>query len=122
MRTLRLGAKRWLSACQLASSEAGATSKQGAVINIHRIFPESANFFMSRMAYCAAGGITSEDERAEIDQAYAIARKAIVDDDYAVTGEGHAGLCQLPEGTRLPIGRQEVGVQNFHRNVTKATA
>ena len=100
----------------------GSTSKEGAVINIHRIFPESADFFVSRMAYCAAGGITSEAQRAEIDKAYEVARKAIVEDDYAVTGEGHAGLCQLPEGTKLPIGRQEIGVQTFHRNVREATA
>jgi hypothetical protein len=34
-----------------------------------------------------------------------------------VTGESCLSLSSLPPGTKFPIGRQEIGVQNFHRNV-----
>ena len=73
--------------------------------------------FTSRLSFCAVGGIPSDEHRAEIDRAYQTARQALVNEDYSVTGESHVGLPTLPEGMTLPIGRQEIGVQNFHRNV-----
>ena len=53
------------------------------------------------------------------ERAYAVARAALVDEDYSVAAEAHAGLASLPEGTRLPVGRQEIGVWNFHHNVAR---
>ena len=67
------------------------------------------------------GGVLSEEHRADIDRAYDTSRAALVNEDYSVTGESHTGLAALPEGMTLPIGRQEVGVQNFHGNVRRLT-
>jgi carnitine monooxygenase subunit len=97
----------------------GSTSKSGTVINIHHIFPSSPGQFVSKMNYCSIGGVQGPEHRAEIDKAYEVTKVAIIQDDYAVTGEGHPGMLALPEGTRLPVGRQEIGVQNFHRNVRR---
>ena len=71
------------------------------------------------MNYCSIGGVQGPEHRAEIDKAYEVTKVAIIEDDYSVTGEGHKGLLALPEGTTLPVGRQEVGVQHFHRNVRR---
>jgi hypothetical protein len=100
----------------------GSTSLSGSVVNIHRIFPKSVDFFISKMAYCALGGLKSAEHRAEIGRAYEITKIAIIDDDYSVTGEGHPGLAALPPGAKFPIGRQEIGVQNFHRNIRRAVS
>ena len=95
----------------------GSTSPTGSTVNIHQIFPTSADHFYSILSYSAMGGIRSDEHRAEVDRAYATSRAALVNEDYSVAGEAHRGLPHLPAGMKLPIGRQEIGVQNFHRNV-----
>ena len=100
----------------------GSTSKSGTVINVHHIFPSSPEQFVSKMNYCSIGGVQGPEHQAEIDKAYEVTKVAIIQDDYSVTGEGHPGMLALPEGTTLPVGRQEVGVQNFHRNVRTYTS
>jgi nitrite reductase/ring-hydroxylating ferredoxin subunit len=95
----------------------GSTSPTGSTVNIHRIFPQSVNHFVSNMKFCAMNGVKSPEHLAEIDASYKIARSALVNDDYSVSAESHRGFPALPPGTKLPVGRQEIGVQNFHRNV-----
>lgn len=95
----------------------GSTGRSGLAVNLHQIFPESADHFVSKLTYCAIGGVRSDEHRAEIERAYRTSRAALVNEDYSVAAESHRGLPALPPGTRLPIGRLEIGVQNFHRNV-----
>jgi phenylpropionate dioxygenase-like ring-hydroxylating dioxygenase large terminal subunit len=97
----------------------GSTSLSGLTVNIHQIFPYAADHFVSKLSYCAIGGIKSEEHRSEIDGAYTKARAALVNEDYSVADEAHQGLLALSPGTKLPVGRQEIGVQNFHRNVAR---
>lgn len=99
----------------------GTTGKSGLTVNIHQIFPQRPDHFTSRLSFCAVGGVSSEEHRADIDRAYQTARAALVNEDYSVTGESHVGLAALPKGMTLPIGLQEVGVQNFHNNVRRFT-
>ncbi len=98
----------------------GSTSPKGSTVNIHRIFPQSADYFVSKMRFCTMGGVQSPEHQAEIDASYKVARTALVEDDYSVAGESHAGLQAMAPGTKMPIGRKEIGVQNFHRNVRDA--
>ncbi len=97
----------------------GSTSRSGLTVNIHRIFPSAADRFTSGLSYCAVGGVRSPEHRAEIDQAYTISTAALVNEDYSVAAESHAGIMALPEGTKLPVGRREIGVWNFHRNAAR---
>ena len=78
--------------------------------------------FTSSLSYCAVGGVSSPEHRAEIDRAYLVARAALVDEDYAVAAESHPGIAALPDGTKLPVGRREIGVWNFHRNIARLLA
>lgn len=100
----------------------GSTSRSGLTINVHRIFPSSADHFVSKLSYCAIGGLRSAEHRAEVDRAYETARAALVNEDYSVAEESHAGLRALPTGTTLPVGRREIGVWNFHGNVARYLA
>ena len=95
----------------------GSTSPTGSTVNVHQIFPQAPGKFISKLTYGAMGGVRSPEHRAEIEVAYTTSRSALINDDYSVTGESHPGLPALPAGTTLPVGRQEIGVQNFHRNV-----
>jgi phenylpropionate dioxygenase-like ring-hydroxylating dioxygenase large terminal subunit len=97
----------------------GSTSPKGLTVNIHQIFPQSVDHFVSKLSYCALGGIKSDEHHAEIDRAYQTARAALVNEDYSVAAESHIGLHALPPGRTLPVGRQEIGVQNFHRNARR---
>jgi len=97
----------------------GSTSRSGLTTNIHQIFPQSADHFTSKLSYCAIGGVKSKEHKSEIDLAYQTARAALVNEDYSVAAESHNGLSVLPAGTKLPVGRQEIGVWNFHRNVSQ---
>jgi phenylpropionate dioxygenase-like ring-hydroxylating dioxygenase large terminal subunit len=95
----------------------GSTSPSGSVVNVHQILPSAVGHFASRLTYCALGGVRSDQHRADIDRAYQTTRQALVNEDYSVVGESYWGFSALPAGTRLPTGRQEIGVQNFHHNV-----
>lgn len=97
----------------------GSTSASGLTINVHQIFPSAHDRFVSRLSYCALGGLKSPEHRAEVDAAYLRARSALVDEDYSVAAESHGGLLGLAPGTKLPVGRQEIGVQNFHANIAR---
>lgn len=97
----------------------GSTSPTGSTVNTHQIFPTAVDHFYSVLSYSAMGGVRSEEHRAEVDRAYNTSRSALVTEDYSVAAEAHKGLADLPEGMTLPIGRQEIGVQNFHRNVRR---
>lgn len=97
----------------------GSTSKTGLAVNVHQILPSAVGHFASRLSYCAVGGVQSAEHRAEIDAAYATTRQALVNEDYSVVGESFPGFSALPAGTKLPTGRQEIGVQNFHANVER---
>lgn len=100
----------------------GSTSRTGLTVNIHQIFPKSAERFISKLSFCAIGGIRDEEHRAEVDRSYQTARAALVTEDYSVAAEAHDGLAALPEGSTLPVGRQEIGVWNFHRNIERLAA
>lgn len=100
----------------------GSTSPTGSAANVHNIHPHAVGHFASHLSYIALGGVRSAEHKAEIDGAYARTRAALVDEDYSVAGESWSGFAALPPGTTMPVGRQEIGVQNFHENVLRYTA
>lgn len=95
----------------------GSTSPTGSTVNIHRIFPQSVDHFVSHMTFCAMNGIKSPEHSVEIENSYKTARAALVNEDYSVAAESHRGIPWLPSETEFPVGRQEIGVQNFHKNI-----
>jgi phenylpropionate dioxygenase-like ring-hydroxylating dioxygenase large terminal subunit len=98
----------------------GSVSRSGSLISIHRIFPQSAGELINQVTMYAPHGLKSPDHKAEIERSFDAIMGAVRDEDYSVTGEAYYGIFALPEGTQFPVGRQEVGTQNFHRNVMSA--
>ena len=99
----------------------GSTSATGSTVNMHNIFPKSVGSFESKLSYISLVGNRTPEQDKEVEQAYNTSRLALVNEDYSVVGESYAGLSALPKGTTMPVGQQEIGVQNFHRNVLNLT-
>lgn len=100
----------------------GSVSRSGSLVSIHRIFPKAVDQLILKVTMYAPHGVKSLEHRAEIETSFHAIMGAVRDEDYSVTGEAQWGLSSLPLGTKFPIGRQEIGTQNFHRNVTAAIA
>jgi len=81
------------------------------------MFPKSVSELTTKIALCAIKGVRSPEHLAEIEASFAKIMHATREEDYSVTGESYLALSALPANTRFPVGRQEIGVQNFHRNV-----
>ena len=95
----------------------GSVSRSGTLLTMHRLFPKSVSEMTTKVSLFAPGGQPSAEQQAEIDANFTAIMGAVKDEDYSVTGEAYMALSALPAGTRFPIGRQEIGTQNFHRNV-----
>jgi nitrite reductase/ring-hydroxylating ferredoxin subunit len=100
----------------------GSVSPSGSLISIHRIFPKAVDRLTMKVTMYAPHGLKSPDHRAEIEASFHAIMAAVRDEDYSVTGEAQWALKFLPHGTKFPVGRQEIGTQNFHRNVSAAVA
>lgn len=97
----------------------GSASQNGSLISIHRLFPQSVGELSTKVSVYAPYGVQSAEHMTDIENSFAAIKRAVRDEDYSVTGEGYAGFAALPPGTKFPIGRYEIGVQNFHRNVRR---
>jgi phenylpropionate dioxygenase-like ring-hydroxylating dioxygenase large terminal subunit len=97
----------------------GSVTQNGGLFSVSRLFPTAVGELVTKVAVYAPQGVKSPEHLADIEKAFASIRRAIRDEDYSVTGESWAGFSTLPPGTKLPIGRHEIGVQNFHHNVRK---
>lgn len=98
----------------------GSVTSSGSLVSIHRLFPHTVGELTTQLTMYAAHGVKSEAHRAEIEASYHSIMQAVREEDYSVTSEGYISLASLPKGTKFPVGRQEIGVQNFHRNVELA--
>lgn len=97
----------------------GSASPTGALISVHRLFPRAVGELATKIAIYAPPGAQTPGRLEEIKQTFEVLKRGVRDEDYAVTGESYAALGELPAGATFPIGRNEIGVQNFHHNVRK---
>lgn len=95
----------------------GSVSTSGGFISIHRVFPKSVGELVTKITVYAPYGVQSPEHQAEIERSFALAKFANEEEDYSVTGEAYPVLATLPPGTKFVTGRNEIGVQNFYRNV-----
>lgn len=98
----------------------GSVSRTGSLITMHRLFPRSVSDLTTKITLFAPNGKPSPDDLKEIETSFKSIMAAVVNEDYSVTGESYLALRNLPAGTKFPVGRQEIGTQNFHRNVESA--
>lgn len=98
----------------------GSVSPNGSSFTTHRLFPISVGEMYANVRMYGLNGIQSDEHRALMAAGFEKIKGAAADEDYAVTGESWAGLAALPQGAEFLLGRHEIGVQNFHRNVDRA--
>jgi phenylpropionate dioxygenase-like ring-hydroxylating dioxygenase large terminal subunit len=98
----------------------GSVSRTGSLITMHRLFPKSVGELTTKITLFAPNGQPSPEDLNDIDGNFKSIMAAVINEDYSVTGEAYLGLSTLPAGTKFPVGRQEIGTQNFHRNVEAA--
>jgi nitrite reductase/ring-hydroxylating ferredoxin subunit len=99
----------------------GSVSPSGSLVTMHRLFPGAVDDLTTKIAMYAPHGVKSPQHLAEIEGSFRSIMAAVKDEDYSVTGESYRALSALPAGTKFPVGRQEIGTQNFHRNVEALT-
>ena len=98
----------------------GSVSANGSSFTTHRLFPTSVGEMYANVRMYGLNGIQSPEHRAEMASNFEKIKGAAADEDYAVTGESWGALSALPEDARFLLGRHEIGVQNFHRNIALA--
>jgi hypothetical protein len=72
---------------------------------------------INRITIYAPHGVESPEHLAEIEASFESIKVAVNEEDYSVTGESYRALSALPAGTKFVFSRQEIGPQNFHRNL-----
>lgn len=100
----------------------GSVSSNGSSFTTHRLFPRSVGEMYANVRMYGLGGIRSPEHRAQIEGNFEKIKGAAEKEHYAVTGESWAGLKELPRDVRFLLGRQEIGVQKFHRNIARRLA
>jgi phenylpropionate dioxygenase-like ring-hydroxylating dioxygenase large terminal subunit len=98
----------------------GSVSANGSSFTTHRLFPASVGEMFSNVRMYATNGVQSPEHRAEIEANFEKIKGAAQDEDYSVTGESWQALSEMPAGSQFVLGRHEIGVQNFHRNIERA--
>jgi nitrite reductase/ring-hydroxylating ferredoxin subunit len=98
----------------------GSVSASGSSFTTHRLFPTAVGEMYSNVRMYALNGIQSPEHRAQMEANFDKIKGAAQDEDYSVTGESWQGLNELPTGTQFLLGKHEVGVQTFHRNIDAA--
>jgi nitrite reductase/ring-hydroxylating ferredoxin subunit len=94
----------------------------GAYFSVNQIFPLGVGRMKNRYGVYAPYGVRSPEHQADLKAAFDAGVLVLGEEDYSVTGESFPALAALPPDKTFPIGRNEVGVQNFHAHVRRALA
>ncbi len=95
----------------------GSVNKTGSSVTIHRLYPNGVGALTNKFMLCPFGGVRGPEHQKELEAIFEKIMFANREEDYSVTGESWSGLASLPKGATMPIGKLEIGVQNFHKNM-----
>jgi len=96
----------------------GSVAGGRSYIQIFRLFPGAeVGEMRCQFAVYAAQGEESESYRAEVAQAYDDTAYVVQNEDYATAARAWANLATAPAGFRVVLGRNEIALQDFQRNV-----
>jgi hypothetical protein len=92
----------------------------GAYFSINQIYPRGVGRMKTRYGVYAPYGVQSPEHQADLKRAFDAGVLVLGEEDYSVAGESFPTFDTLPAGKTFPIGRNEIGVQNFHHHVRRA--
>jgi phenylpropionate dioxygenase-like ring-hydroxylating dioxygenase large terminal subunit len=90
----------------------------GSMIGMYRVYPgeEPGKSFTIMSVYRAAD--SSPDTPNEVfEVAHDFIEEVVSTEDYSVSKEGQRNLSYAPEGFRIVYGRNEIALQNVHKNI-----
>lgn len=90
----------------------------GERVLIVRVYPDGADKCVTYLSTYRIGESTATDE--EHLAVHDMTVRVVTTEDYSVSESGQHNLHQAPEGFTTVLGRNEVALQEFHRNVAAA--
>ena len=100
---------------------AGSVSPGKSYLTIFRHYPgEEVGQTRTHKTIYAMGGVRDEAHRAEVETAFDQTAYVVINEDYVTAAEGWKNLTYLPEGATVVYGRQELALQQMHRNFAEA--
>lgn len=100
---------------------AGSVRPGAAYYTTFRHFPgDSPGETVTYKTIYAPKGVNSPEYRKEVEDAYDATAHVVATEDYVTAAEGWRNLTQLPAGSSVIYGRQEVALQNQHRSLAEA--
>ena len=100
---------------------AGSVSPGKSYLTIFRHYPgEAVGETRTHKTIYALGGVRDEAHRKEVADAFDATAHVIITEDYVTAAEGWRNLTFLPRDATVVYGRQEMAVQQMHRNFAEA--
>jgi len=100
---------------------AGSVSPGKSYLTIFRHYPgEAVGETRTYKTIYALGGVRDEAHRKEVEDAFDATAYVVVNEDYVTAAEGWRNLTYLPKGATVVYGRQEMALQQMHRNFAEA--
>jgi phenylpropionate dioxygenase-like ring-hydroxylating dioxygenase large terminal subunit len=100
---------------------AGSVSPGKSYLTIFRHFPgEAVGETRTHKTIYALGGVRDDAHRKEVEDAFDATAHVIITEDYVTAAEGWRNLTALPQGATVVYGRQELALQQMHRNFADA--
>ncbi len=88
---------------------------------LFRHFPgEEVGETVTHKSIYAPRGVNSDEYRKEVEAGFDATAHVVVTEDYVTAAEGWHNLAMMPKGSTIVYGRQEIALQNQHRDIAEA--
>lgn len=99
----------------------GAVRPGVSYMTMFRHFPgEAVGETITHKSIYAPRGVNSDAYRKEVEDAFDATAYVVTNEDYVTAAEGWRNMTMLPEGATIVYGRQEIALQNQHRDIAEA--
>ncbi|HSM96723.1 MAG TPA: aromatic ring-hydroxylating dioxygenase subunit alpha [Rhizomicrobium sp.] len=88
---------------------------------LFRHFPgEEVGETITYKSIYAPRGVNSEEYRKEVEAGFDATAHVVTTEDYVTAAEGWRNMTKMPKGSTVVYGRQEIALQNQHRDIADA--
>jgi phenylpropionate dioxygenase-like ring-hydroxylating dioxygenase large terminal subunit len=88
---------------------------------LFRHFPgEDVGETITHKSIYAPRGVNSDEYRKEVEAGFDATAHVVITEDYVTAAEGFRNMTMLPKGSTIVYGRQEIALQNQHRDIAEA--
>lgn len=92
----------------------------GTFIHMYRLYPgETPGESFTLMSCYRGGDVPETTPDSAIEQVHDYIEMVVRTEDYSISEEGQYNLAHAPEGHKLLFGRNEIALQNVHRDIAE---